>query len=120
MGACGEGHLEAVTTIQGICTDELRLAVLVTIENPNDLPIDEVTAERAEEEACFLENRSHLVADEEDAGPASKQYYSCWEQGVGRYTVRVKSDGRTWSEIVPVPGNSCHVTKVKKLTIKLD
>ncbi|HTU63918.1 MAG TPA: hypothetical protein VMF89_35880, partial [Polyangiales bacterium] len=60
--ACGEGELETVTTIQGICSDELRLAVLVTVLNPDDLEIDSVTATRADEEPCFLENRRSSVA----------------------------------------------------------
>lgn len=118
LGACGEGELETVTTISGICTDELRLAVLVTIINPDDLEIDSVTATRADEEPCFLENRLHTVATE-DAGEPEGSLYSCWEQGVGRYMVRVKSGDQTWTESVAVPGNKCHVTKVKRLAIEL-
>jgi len=117
LAACGDGELETVTTIQGICTDELRLAVLVTVINPDDLEIDSVTAARADEEPCFLENPS--LRGDDDAGEPEGALYSCWEQGVGRYTVRVKSGDKEWTDSVVVPGNTCHVTKVKKLSIEL-
>jgi hypothetical protein len=117
--ACGEGELETVTTIHGICTDELRLAVLVTVLNPNELEIDSVTAMQLDEEPCYLENRRSSVAVD-DAGMLDEgALYSCWEQGVGVYEVRVQSGKQSWTETVPVPGNTCHVTKVKRISIEL-
>lgn len=119
LGACGEGELETVTTIQGICTDELRLAVLVTVLNPNELEIDSVTATQLGEEPCFLETRRGSVAAD-DAGTLDEgALYSCWEQGVGVYEVHVQSGKQSWTKSVPVPGNTCHVTKVQRISIEL-
>jgi hypothetical protein len=119
LSACGEGELETITTIQGICTLESRLAVLVTVVNPDDLEIDAVTVEHVSEHNCFLETRPRgFTAD--DAGEANGTLYSCWEQGTGAYVVRVKSGKQTWTENVDVPGNECHVTKAQKLTIAID
>lgn len=119
LGACGEGELETVTTIQGICTLESRLAVLVTVVNPDDMEIDAVTVERVGEHNCFLETRPRSFTVP-DAGESEGTLYSCWEQGTGTYVVRVKSGEQTWTESVDVPGNECHVTKAQKLTIELD
>jgi hypothetical protein len=117
--ACGEGELETVTTIQGICTLESRLAVLVTVVNPDDMEIDVVTVERVGEHNCFLESRPRGFT-RDDAGEPEGTLYSCWEQGVGTYVVRVKSGKQTWTESVDVPGDKCHVSKAQKLTIELD
>jgi hypothetical protein len=119
--ACGEGELETVTVINGICTAELRLAVLVTLVNPSELEIDSVTATRVEEQPCYLESR-RKAASTDDAGEPEDEgtLYSCWEQGVGTYEVRVKSGEREWSKSVVVPGNKCHVTKVKRISIELE
>jgi hypothetical protein len=115
LAACGEGELETVTVIEGICTIESRLAVLVTVENPEELDIDAVTVELVSEHNCFLE-----TSPREDAGGPESAQYSCWEQGNGNYTVRVKSGQRTWTETIDVPGGKCHVTKAQKLTIALE
>ena len=117
--SCGDGALETVTTVQGICTLDSRLAVLVTIDNPDDLEIDSVTATRADEQHCFLETRPR-ERPWEDAGAPVDALYSCWEQGTGTYLVRVTSGQQAWSERVDVPGNDCHVTKTQHLTIALE
>lgn len=118
LGACGDGFLETVTTIEGVCTEDLRLAVLVTLDNPDDLPIDEVTATRLDEQHCYLESRRGFTSD--DAGEREGALYSCWEQGRGAYLVRVQSGKRAWTQTVDVPGDECHVTKVQKVTMTLD
>jgi hypothetical protein len=117
--ACGEGELESVTIVDGICTFESRLAILVTIDNPDQLEIDSVTAKRTLEQHCFLEARPRWrLAD--DAGESEGTLYSCWEQGTGTYQVRVKSGDRTWTETVDVPGDDCHIAKVQKITFELE
>lgn len=119
---CGEnaGYLESSITIASVCTNEARLAILVSLENPDDLPIDAVTASRTREESCFLE-RPARDAGAVDGGEAdAAALYSCWEQGAGTYVVRVRSAKRTWTQSVEVAANSCHVSTPQELTFELD
>jgi len=108
--ACDNGYLESTTTIESICTADWRFALLVELENPARLPIDEVTATLESEEQCFLESSTRAL---------DHALYSCLEQGGGSYAVLVRSGDRTWNESIDVPADDCHVTKLQKLTIQL-
>jgi hypothetical protein len=110
LSACDNGYLESTTTIESICTADWRFAVLVELDNPDRLSIDEVTATLENEEQCFLESSTRAL---------DHALYSCLEQGGGRYSVLVRSGERTWDESVDVPANECHVTALQTLTIQL-
>lgn len=116
---CGEGALESVTTINALCTDEARLAILVEVSNPDDVAIDSVKATHAREQPCYLES-APLGSVLDDAGASDAALYSCWEQGAGSYVVRVTSGKRSWTQSVDVPGDDCHVTKAQKLLLELE
>lgn len=111
LAGCTDGYLESSTTINSICSADLRFAIVVELNNPERLAIDEVTATLASEEQCFLESSAR------DA-PAHA-VYSCLEQGAGTYVVQVTSGEHTWSESVEVSADECHVTKLQELRIDL-
>jgi hypothetical protein len=117
-GCVGDGYLESVTTIESICTDEARLAVLVAVFVSDDRIIDSVTATNESEQQCFLESASR-GGDAQDAGEPSVALYSCWEQAQGNYEVRVTSGEQTWTQSVDVPGDGCHVSERQKLKFEL-
>lgn len=110
LGGCDNGYLESTTTIEAICTADWRFALLVELDNPDRLPVDEVTATLENEEQCFLESSTRAL---------DHALYSCLEQGGGSYGVLVRSGERTWNESVDVPADDCHVTALQKLTIHL-
>jgi hypothetical protein len=116
LSSCADnGYLESSTTIQSICSEQARLAVLVTVFDPDDLMIDSVTATRSKEAQCYLESAGRV----QDAGALEGAVYSCWEQGRGTYEVHVTSGDRVWTKRIDVPGDNCHVTERQELTFEL-
>lgn len=108
LAGCTDGYLESATTIQSICSADLRFAIVVELNNPDRLTVDEVTATLASEEQCFLESSAR-----------QNPVYSCLEQGAGTYVVQVISGEQTWTQTVEVAADECHVTKLQKLRIDL-
>lgn len=119
-----DGYLESVETIGAVCTLDARLAVVVTVFDPNDpfddtsTPVDSVTATRSNEQPCYLERASSDPAAI-DAGDVASALYGCWEQGAGTYLVRVRRGDRSWTQSVEVPADDCHVTELQRLTFEL-
>jgi hypothetical protein len=73
--------------------------------------VDAVTATNLNEEPCEALFTGDAGADEE---------YTCYEQGGGPYTVRVRSGSMTWTKAVSVNADACHVTEQKTLVFVLD
>jgi hypothetical protein len=123
LGACDHG-LESVTTIDAVCSFQTRVAILVETSSPDDREIDSVTASlgRSSEQSCFLEKAPgrHAASDGDDSGVVQRGLYSCLEQGIGTYTVRVKSGKQTWTQDVAVVGDECHVKGLQHLFFELD
>jgi hypothetical protein len=93
------------------CTLELRIAVHVRISSPTGVPVTAVTAFNEIERPCKLSS----WPDE-----ASPSYYYCTEQGGGRYAIRVRSGSMTWTKVVSVDADECHVTGAETAVFWLD
>lgn len=89
------------------CTLELRTAVRVQVTSPEALRIDAVSVTNSFEAACV------------PSVTGQSGQYDCYEQGIGQYTVRVKSGTMTWSKSVSIAGDECHVSELKTLEIVL-
>lgn len=92
------------------CSDELRIAVTVSIDAADSERPDRVTVERLSEEDCGL------VSSRNNA-----KVYQCWEQdGGGEYVVRVYRGKDVWTDTENVPGDACHVTQRAEISFDLD
>jgi hypothetical protein len=93
------------------CTQELRIAVHVRISSPTGLPATAVTAFNEAERTC------KMSSSPDETVPA---VYYCTEQGGGRYVVRVRSGSMTWTQVVSVDADECHVTGAETVAFWLD
>jgi hypothetical protein len=98
VAACGDDTYS--------CTTELRTAVVVKVSSDEGLDVDRVTAGRR------VQNECHLLGVDT---------YNCFEQGGGKYVVRVFSGSLTWTRTVSVDADRCHVDyPPEELAIELE
>jgi len=82
------------------CSDELKIALELSIGVPDGVTISKVTAELEREEEC-TSFRPDKTQDD--------FVYTCYEQGGGDYLVRVYSgDQEIHSQTVSVMADACH------------
>jgi hypothetical protein len=93
------------------CTEELRIAVVVRISSPTRAPVTAVMAFNETEQPC----KAHPSTNQTD--PAE---YFCLEQGGGRYVVRVRRGTTTWTQVVSIDADECHVSGQQRVDFWLD
>jgi hypothetical protein len=93
------------------CTTELRVAVNVRISSPTRVPVTAITAFNEIERPC------KLLSPPDETSPT---VYYCTEQGGGRYAIRVRSGPVTWTKVVSVDADECHVTGAETAVFWLD
>jgi hypothetical protein len=97
------------------CKDEEKIAIELTIHNPDRLDID-VTAELdGNEQSCDFIDPSLIVGAQ-----GSSPIYTCLEQGGGTYKVRVYvRDDVIYEEDDEVEADACHIKQLVRAEIDL-
>lgn len=93
------------------CTEELRIAVVVRVSSPTRGPVTAVTVFNQTELPCRASPRTN---------PTPPAEYLCFEQGGGRYVVHVRRGPTTWTQVVSIDADECHVTRRETVDFWLD